>query len=219
MRDAHDSRSRARGGIAAVAIAGILLLGALGGCATFTNTVRYEPPARPPGEAYRRTIAASYDTTWSALIDYASSTFFSIENFEKDSGLLIVDFGANDISRYVDCGTWFRHYHDPRAGVRIDFEGPYAAWLEQQNRGRLRAKMNIRVRPVDAHHTQVVVNARYVLTNGSGDRWVFSSGQSDRVALIPSNVTPGSPPTRTCQSTQRAERSILDAMDRIASRP
>lgn len=219
MRDSHESGSRSWARAAALASVGVLLLGMVGGCATVTNTVRYEPPGRPPGEAYRRTIPADYDTTWSALIDYASSNFFSIENFEKASGLLILSFEATDLSRYVDCGTWWRHYHDPREGRGFDFEGPYAVWLEREHHGRLHAKVNIRVRPVDARHTDVVVNARYVLSDGSGDRWVFSSGESARVALTPHNLTPGSPPTRTCQSTQRAERSILDAMARIAVRP
>lgn len=197
-------------------LVGLVALLAVAGCRSLD--VSYLPPASGPTLDYKRSIQADFDTTWSALIDHASTTFFTIENFEKDSGLLILTFGASDIPAYVDCGQWSYHYYQQESAIsatHVDFDGSYAQWLASEVGASLVAKMNIRVRKVSSNRTDVIVSARYVLADSTGDRWVFSSGNS--ATIQPRNRTPGSPPTRTCQPTHKAERSIIEALDAIAS--
>ena len=81
---------------------------AISACATV-------PPATytaPTPKDYSNTITVNRDfsQTWENLIGYASQTFFAIENFEKDSGLLTLSFGSGNVSRFVDCGYCDRRF-------------------------------------------------------------------------------------------------------------
>lgn len=194
----------------------LLCLFALSACRSLDAA--YTPPGADTNLDYKRSIHADFDTTWSALIDHASTTFFAIENFEKNSGLLILSFGASDIPEFVDCGHWSYHFyeqHNAFQSTRIDFDGPYAFWIESEVEGTLQGKMNIRVREMTPTRTDVVVSAKYILRDRNGDRWVFSSGNS--ATIEPRNRTAGTVATRTCQPTHRAERSIIDALAAITS--
>jgi hypothetical protein len=85
---------------------GIMLLVAttfLASCATVQPSTYYPPTP----QSYENTeiFENSKDELWAALVDSASSSFFAINNFEKDSGLMTLDFSGN-AEDYVDCGIW-----------------------------------------------------------------------------------------------------------------
>ena len=48
----------------------------------------------------------NFDETWTSVIDFVSDSFFKIENFEKDSGLLTLSFGSKDAEKFIDCGDF-----------------------------------------------------------------------------------------------------------------
>jgi len=156
------------------------------------------------------TVDKSYDETWQSFIEYASSTFFEIENFEKASGLLTLSFGATDASEYIDCGTFKK--------TAPKYNGPYARFLEKYNNAKLQGKMNIFIKKIDQHKTLVKVNARYIFTASLATQpitiltWSFDSGSSQTVVLNPSYAVPGSVNTRTCKPTYKAEKSIMQAV-------
>ena len=55
----------------------------------------YTPPDESnPVTNYSVTVDKGFETTWDALMDYAVSTFFRVVNYEKESGLLTLSFGA-----------------------------------------------------------------------------------------------------------------------------
>lgn len=131
------------------------------------------------------------------MIDHVAATSLSIENFEKGSGLLILNFGDGNIARCVDCGTWQKDRYG-LAGHK-----PYAARNDLTPRGR----MNLRLKPRTDTTTDIRITTRYVLENDSGDVWEFTS---DRPATV--TVRSGAdwtPPQRTCRATQAAEREII----------
>lgn len=49
------------------------------------------------------TLDQSYDQAWDQLIDFTSSRFFAIDNYEKDSGLMTLSF-SSEPGRFIDCG-------------------------------------------------------------------------------------------------------------------
>ena len=189
---------------------------ALAGCVSGTYT-----PPKPMEISNRLIVDQPFDKTWDNLISHASASFFGIENFEKDSGLLTLSFRAGDADSYIDCGSF------AVSTAARTYNGSYVRWTEIENAGTLEGRMNLRVRPVSRNQTEVIVNARYVFstprqTTGSGAtartlpavRWVFESRTQDTQS-VPSPV-PGTMTTRTCQSTGRAERDILDALEAMA---
>ena len=48
----------------------------------------------------------NFDETWISVIDFVSDSFFKIENFEKDSGLLTLSFSSKDAEKFIDCGDF-----------------------------------------------------------------------------------------------------------------
>lgn len=74
-------------------------LGALlaGGCAAYIS------PLQPP--PYRDQIAASYDTTWNALIRALAFDNVPLRAVAKDSGVIASDDIVSPIGVYADCGS------------------------------------------------------------------------------------------------------------------
>jgi len=101
-----------RAGFSAVCFALIL-----SGCATNS----YTPPSSLAKDEAKHEVMVnkSFDATWASLIDYASGTFFAIDNFEKASGLITLSFGAADPSHFIDCGQM----------VAPIFQGSFATFM------------------------------------------------------------------------------------------
>lgn len=168
-------------------------------------TATYAPPVQTDFDPSMKTrvVDKSFDETWQTLIEYAAGTFFGLDNYEKDSGLLTLSFGASNPSQFIDGGSW--KSQSPR------FEGTYVDYVATYLGGRLDGKMNIVVTPVDAEHTRVTVNARYVFGATSGMAWVFDTGGS--ATVVPSNQALGTTNSRTIVPTHYAEQMILSALE------
>ena len=188
----------------------------LSGCVSTPSTT-YTPPALYP-YSNTVTIGSSFDETWDNLVTYASKSFFAIDNFEKDSGLMTLSFSASDAARYIDCGNIFVNSGRP-------FNGPYALYAQRYNGAGLTGIINLRVRTLTTDETEVAVNARYIFTvPGSTIRvlssvatipavtWTFDSKSSDTRYIA--NPAPGTPPTRSCVATGAAETQILEGVQR-----
>lgn len=187
------------------------------GCAT-PRQASYVPPASATYENHLL-LNSSYDDTWNALVDVASTSFFAINTFEKDSGLMTLDFSSNP-SRFVDCGIWNEN----------GLSGPYLAYLADAGYTvNLQGKMNLRVSSTKASKTSVTVNARYILTasyaglvqniwtgnqlTNISNTWSFDSKGSEKIKVR--NPTSGVSPYRTCRPTGVAEREIIGAVEQL----
>lgn len=178
------------------------------GCAA---TASYIPPA-PLSEhekTYSAIVEKSYDDTWSALIQHAASTFFAIDNFEKESGLLTLSFGTGNPSAFIDCGHWDASWTDQQY-QRHQFSGAYVDYLMVYMNGSFTGKMNLLVAERGPQQSEVTVNARYIV-QAPPNTWSFDSGGTATVNVSnPSRNV--STPSRTCQPTYKAETTILDAV-------
>ena len=191
---------------AARALAVVSVAAVLFACAQSPTgpTYRYEPPTRQQDLRNQRQVAASYDDTWTGLIDHVARTSFTIDQFEKESGLLTLTYGQSDISRFVNCGNW---YEDGQSQL-------YAARSDQGL--DLDGRMNIRVQERGPSLTDVRIDSLYVLRNNSGQVWQFTTNERATVDLGTTGAA-GTLPTRTCQSTHEAERLILTGIEAVAS--
>lgn len=152
------------------------------------------------------TINKSFEETWSALIEFSSTSFFAIRSFEKDSGLLTLDF-SGDPSEFVDCGSV--------EAPLYNYNGPAIEAFERWGYAKLDGAMNVFVKPASDNVTRITVNARYVFTGNSGGDgeqvWTFDTGGSD---TKPIGVV-----TITCQPTHKAENAILEGIEQISLKP
>lgn len=193
-----------------------------------STSAEYTPPATDSDDqsAWARTIERPFDQVWEALVDHVSGTFFSIDNFEKESGLMTLTFGSAGIAEFVDGGHW-KYRQTPgydrstgrHSALDIDFDGNYCEYLDLYQAGRLSGRMNLFVRDLEGGRTEVKVRARYVVTSGTTgfttNTWSFDTGGSDTIAVL--NPVKGIESARTLRPTHNAERSIIEAVERIAA--
>lgn len=186
------------------------------GCATSNAT--YKPPVQEniSKKNYTRTINKPFDEVWQNLVSYAATTFFAIDNFEKDSGLLTLSFGASNPEEYITGGDW---YIEERNFVsKLNFEGDYVEYAKLYLNGGLTGKMNIVLTKVNNAQTKITITARYIFSISHqiqqgvyNQTWNFDTGncQSKNIG----NPTKGTPSTRTICPTYKAENTILNAIE------
>lgn len=171
----------------------------------------YQVPQKEPTlDDYTIVVNEDFDTTWTSIIEHASSTYFVINNYEKDSGLMTLDFGARNptefesmksTSDFIDCGD---------VSIPLEnYEGPFVKSVQKFGSAKLNGKMNIFVKPLTEKTTQVQVSARYVFTANEKKKrkreWVFNTGGKDankyRVGSTKIVIV--------CQPSYEAEKDII----------
>jgi hypothetical protein len=137
------------------------------------NNFAYSPPKHKSGNInHSKIINKPFDEVWKNLIQYSAKTFFAIENYEKDSGLITLSFGSDNITKYVDGGKWNLSQIFKRTMTTPglfypenppSFKGTYAEYIAGYNDSSLQGKLNIAVMKIDENTTEIVVNALYIL--------------------------------------------------------
>lgn len=163
----------------------------------------YVPPTSNSVPEKRFVVNLKYDEAYSQLVTVLASSFFAIDNFEKESGLITLSYQASgDISKYIDCGHW--DYRDDNIGY--SFQGKYETYLVQQFRASLAGRLNIVMKP-KGEQTELIINSRYVF--GS---FVFDGLNEARISTA-SSATDN--PIRICRPTGFVEKSIADAIQSL----
>lgn len=199
------------------------------------NEFHYTPPEQlevlPQNE---RVVNATFDEVWSALISSVGKSFFAINQFEKESGLLTLRFTTSPFSTSVTGGHCTFKYDNSAAvdgqaafsGVRyqkikINFDGDYADYAEQYLNGVLEGAVNLIVSEVDSAHTKITVHTRFSVatsfqntSTGRLDKAVYSWNSGERAKNFITRPT-GEKETRVMQSTNYIEQKILTAIDDI----
>ncbi len=164
-----------------------------------------QPTTQVKSQPNQITINKTFDETWEDMIEFISTSYFGIDSFEKESGLLTLDFGADNPGRYIDCGE----INGP------NYSGPLT---DAANRGGntshiLEGRMNVFLNSVNPNVTTVRVTARYVYTMQDAQFrqiWAFNSNTSDTKNI---NAAKG----LTCISRQVAENELLEGIKLISS--
>jgi hypothetical protein len=121
-------------------------------------------------------VNKKFDEAYKELVSVLASTFFAIDNFEKDSGLITLSFvAAGDISEYIDCGSY--NYENTSLTPPIIFKGKYEDFLVQYRGAKLQGRMNVVMKP-DGDKTILIINSRYVF-----DKFVFDGMSESRILV------------------------------------
>ena len=154
----------------------------------------------------------NFDETWTSIIDFVNDSFFKIENLEKDSGLLTLSFGSKEPENFIDCGDF--EYTLFFTGE--EFKGSYIDYVKSGLLAVLEAKMNINIQKIDNESTKISINTNYTFSTQHAlgyydpklnQTYSFVSGGYQTIDVI--NPISGSIPTRTCKSTNFAEKAIF----------
>ena len=185
-------------------LAGPILLFSFG-----CGSSKYTPPAvvTMPPDAYSQVFDRSFDSTWSAVIQYVGTSPFHIDNFEKASGLVTLSFVSTNPSELISGGRW-------ESKGSKEFSGDYVDFLVQNADANLQGTINIIVVPLASDRTKVSVKTSYTFTAAIPDEgtytWSFETGASD-TRLVSNGISSGRD-TITIVPTYRAERVILSAI-------
>lgn len=176
------------------------------GCASTSYVL---PENKCSKEDFSIVVNKGYDQVWENLIKYSADTFFGIDNYEKDSGLLTLSFYSTKASDFVTGG--YLLYED----LHIQFSGDYVDFLQVYRYGKLKGKMNVVISKIDDNKTKVTINVLYIFTvpptiNSSEIIWTFNTGNCCTINDLKQNK--GVHSLRTICPTYKAESTILESL-------
>lgn len=197
-------------------------------CTTSKPPTYIQPPAPNSQLSNSVVIDKTYDEVWAALIETSSKSFFSIKNFEKDSGLLTLSFGSGQTEQYVTCGE----IDSPNRNYRGSFISAVSVGTSMVQSSSLLGAMvqptvntpttgysgldgaiNLFVKRINDNSTQVAVNTRYIFTAKDvayqEQQWVFDGTNTATKRVGDLMIT--------CRSTLKAENDIISNINMIAN--
>jgi|GEM_PF-2273283 len=187
-------------------------------CAIYSANVTYLKPEQDFDENnYSVVLDKTFDEVWSKLIEYSASTFFSIENYEKASGLITLNFGVSTPSDFITGGFWEVNWKNNYTGEKSSFTGDYVDYLVKRYNAKLSGKMNIVVLNIAENKTKVIVKARYIFTSddsySADEIYSFDTGNScTHTSYTPYNKEQDADKSRTICPTYKAENAIINAL-------
>ena len=203
----------------------------LTGCAVpVQSTAKITDPVLPEKVSNQAVLDEDFDVVWEKLISGLSSEFFVINNVEKASGLITLDFSTSTPERFVDCGNVTRTYGDESNTFALagdssfkydETVGVNVARKRVTRNTDLSGKINVHVAEVP-DGTRVTVNARYIWSVELGGTYEMagSLASGPTQALQRSNFSksfntnsvagPDADLDFTCGATGELEAMILD---------
>ena len=180
------------------------------------NVGKYDPPSIDDTNFKNSLITnKNFEETWTSVIDFLTDSFFKIENLDKDSGLLTLSFGSKETENFIDCGDF--EYTLFFTGE--EFKGSYIDYAKSGLLAALEAKMNIKLQKINNESTKISINTNYTFSTQHAlgyydpklnQTYSFESGGYQTIDVI--NPIKGSIPTRTCKSTNFAEKAIFNLL-------
>ena len=180
-----------------------------------------------PSQSYKTsntiTINKPKDEVWKKIISSLGSSFFVINNIDKESGFINISY-SGDPEKYIDCGVidsyvknamGERRYHFPAASAYQEYETMVGGQnlLFYKRKMNLEGRINLIIQELSQDSTLVTVNIKYVVTKNI----LVSNpqGQSTNLSDSISFNTNGSatfPKGTSCYATGALEREVIDAL-------
>jgi len=195
-----------------------LLISIFVSCAS--GTVNYSKPSSDYDIENEKVVDMSFNKTWDHFIERLSSSVYTIEHMNKESGFINISLSSNAPSEFLDCGIYNVKFENIKTKQDITFNGAdtgqrFTSYTDGNvhpmvRNTKLSSKVNVYFKKISPKKTSVKVNAKYVL-NVTGQegymnnnyQWIyqpftysviFSSGEvgtPDRGGDTPSCVTNG----------------------------
>ena len=208
-----------------------LLAMILAGCGGKMDRTVVNPTERTPNVS--KTFDLPYDKVWKATVDALAESFWSLDNIEKDSGILTLSCVFERPADWIDCGTTHHRAHfntlkqdityetasSPQTILYVVGEGFGSRFDKVYRTVTASAKSNVVVKKIGANKTLVTVNTNNVLTleykSFFGPHGLFPK-TSDTMTF--NNKGFGSfdslPESMICRSKNTFEQQIFDAIEK-----
>jgi hypothetical protein len=206
--------------VLAVAVISIVLSGCAG-------KFEYTPPS-PPTEIQNSVtipIPKSKNDVWGMIIPKLGSSFFVINNLNKESGFINVSY-SGDPEKYIDCGyidSYVKNaagentYHFPAAAAYKEYSvmsnGIFANYKRKMD---LDGRANIIVQEINEGESLVSINTKYVVTKDI----LVAGGYPANTHRLNSSISfntsgSGTFPDggTTCRPSGQFEREIIAAIE------
>lgn len=118
-------------------------------------------------------INKSIEDIWKEMIPNLAKTFFTINNIEKDSGFLNINYSGNP-EEYIDCGTIYSYlknlrgeqtYSFPASRAHVNYNTLTDGYYEMHTRKmNLSGKINITIKKIEPRKTLLTINTKYIIT-------------------------------------------------------
>jgi len=193
----------------------------LAGCA---GKVNYRPPSAIQKTTNTITVNLPRDEVWKRIIPALGSSFFVVNNLEKDSGFINLSYSGNP-EKYIDCGyiesyvknaRGERNYNFPAATAYKEYEtfenGTQLFFIRRKM--NLEGRINIVVQDNGNEATLISVNTKYVLTKSGTISGVQGGSQqfSDSISFN-TNGSASFPQQTTCHATGALEKEVIKALN------
>ena len=167
-------------------------------------------------------VEKDFDTAWNEIVANTSTNNFVINNIEKDSGLININFSSNQPSQYIDCGNWNGYFKNLAINEKYDYKGENSSSYVFIHNGTpyrtnrttsLSGRVNILLQKVDVNKSKVSVNIRYVLS-ATDNNSAFVNNQTNinswTVPFGTNEVGSNSIGKTRCISNGQLEKRLLD---------
>jgi len=153
----------------------------LTGCATTgSSSSSYTAPVIKEIEN-ERLVYESFDVIWDRIVAKLSSSYFVINNIDKESRLINLSFSSDSPENYINCGKNFRtfSFRDNKETYKYQVAGnsfykiagkwgPYKnlpfVW-EVTRETSLEGRINVYLAPLEKNTTRFVTNVRYIISS------------------------------------------------------
>lgn len=189
----------------------------VGGCA---GKVVYVQPSQSHKTTNSVTITKPREQVWKNIIPSLGSSFFVINNIDKDSGFINISYSGNP-EKYIDCGTIDSYVKNARGERRYNFPAAsaYQVYETMENglnlifyerKMNLEGRINVIVQEVSPDSTLVTVNIKYVVTKdvAISNPQGHSAHLNDSISFN-TNGSASFPQTTICHATGALEREVL----------
>jgi hypothetical protein len=180
----------------------------------------YQPPTTLARVENSITLNKSKDEVWKKMVNSIGTSFFVVNNLDKDSGFINVSY-SGDPCRYVDCG-WIksdvsnaagkRNYNFPACRQHKEYEYTNKGYLIWVNRKMdLEGRINIIIQEESKNETRLTVNARYIVTKNIRGQAIGTNKTETFNDTISFNSGGSSsfPHGTTCSCNGKLEKEIL----------
>lgn len=190
------------------------------GCGTIQRNTTPPPDYQAEDS---RVFNQPYEKVWQAVVQSVGSSFFILDNIQKDSGILTLSFSVQDPNEYIDCGIMNTQgtglYSSRSISIPWASAGPYVepnphptlGVINLVHSNTLSGKVNILVQKLGAKQTKVSIKTRYVLVHTgivqetgthASHTMSFNGNETGKFSNSPNSIV--------CKSRGTMDKMILD---------
>lgn len=193
----------------------------LTGCA---GKFEYTPPSAPT-KPVNHTIAVdtSRSEVWKKIIPALGSSFFVVNNLEKDSGFINISY-SGDPEKYVNCGNINTQVSNMAGDRKYNFSASkaymeYEAFVKNdlisyKRKMSLEGRINIVVQEISSNETLISINTKYILTRDLTARNTSGARQhaNDTISFGTNGSDTFTNNGTVCYATGKLEEEILSSL-------